>query len=69
MCKCSIHSSRQTPIHSLELAAIEAGGTDNGAPGIREKYHPNYYGAFVLDPEGHNVEVVCHEPETAEKIT
>jgi catechol 2,3-dioxygenase-like lactoylglutathione lyase family enzyme len=44
-------------------AAIEAGGVDNGPPGIREKYHPNYYGAFVLDPDGHNVEAVCHQPE------
>ena len=44
-------------------AAIAAGGKDNGAPGIREIYHPDYYGAFVLDPDGHNVEAVCHSPE------
>ncbi|HZP21779.1 MAG TPA: VOC family protein [Bauldia sp.] len=44
-------------------AAIAAGGKDNGGPGIRELYHPNYYGAFVLDPEGHNIEAVCHTPE------
>lgn len=44
-------------------AAIAAGGKDNGPPGIREIYHPNYYGAFVLDPDGHNVEAVCHQPE------
>jgi len=43
-------------------AAIAAGGRDNGAPGLRPHYHPNYYGAFVLDPDGHNIEVVCHEP-------
>ncbi len=43
--------------------AIAAGGTDNGAPGIRGHYHPNYYGAFVKDFDGHNVEVVCHKPE------
>ena len=43
--------------------AIQAGAKDNGAPGIREIYHPNYYGAFVLDPDGHNIEAVCHEPE------
>jgi catechol 2,3-dioxygenase-like lactoylglutathione lyase family enzyme len=43
-------------------AAIKAGGTDNGRPGIREHYHPNYYGAFVLDPDGHNIEAVCHAP-------
>lgn len=41
-------------------AAIAAGGTDNGAPGIREVYHPTYYGAFVLDPDGNNIEAVCH---------
>jgi predicted lactoylglutathione lyase len=44
-------------------AALSAGGTDNGAPGIRAIYHPNYYGAFVLDPDGHNIEAVCHRPE------
>jgi catechol 2,3-dioxygenase-like lactoylglutathione lyase family enzyme len=40
--------------------AIAAGGQDNGAPGIRPNYHPSYYGAFVLDPDGHNIEAVCH---------
>ena len=44
-------------------AAIAAGGTDNGKPGLREIYHPTYYGAFVLDPDGYNIEAVCHEPE------
>jgi len=43
-------------------AALAAGGTDNGVPGLRPHYHPNYYGAFVLDPDGHNVEAVCHTP-------
>jgi catechol 2,3-dioxygenase-like lactoylglutathione lyase family enzyme len=42
--------------------AIAAGGRDNGPPGIRPNYHPNYYGAFVLDPDGHNIEAVCHLP-------
>jgi len=46
-------------------AAIEAGGEDNGKPGIREIYHPNYYGAFVIDPDGHNIEAVCHSEEPA----
>lgn len=41
-------------------AAIAAGGKDNGKPGIREIYHPDYYGAFVFDPDGHNIEAVCH---------
>lgn len=44
-------------------AALAAGGKDNGAPGIREIYHPNYYGAFVVDPDGHNIEAVYHNPE------
>lgn len=42
-------------------AAIAAGGVDNGGPGVREIYHPDYYGAFVRDPDGHNVEAVCHD--------
>lgn len=44
-------------------AAIAAGGRDNGQPGLRPHYHPNYYGAFVLDPDDHNIEAVCHSPE------
>jgi len=44
-------------------AAIEAGASDNGPPGVREIYHPDYYGAFVIDPDGHNIEAVCHAPE------
>lgn len=43
-------------------AALAAGGRDNGPPGLRPHYHPDYYGAFVLDPEGHNIEAVCHKP-------
>ena len=42
-------------------AALAAGGRDNGAPGLRPHYHPNYYGAFVLDPDGMNIEAVCHK--------
>jgi catechol 2,3-dioxygenase-like lactoylglutathione lyase family enzyme len=44
-------------------AAIAAGGKDNGAPGLRPHYHSNYYGAFVFDPDGNNIEAVCHTPE------
>ncbi len=44
-------------------AALKAGGKDNGAPGIRAQYHPDYYGAFVIGPDGHNIEAVCHTPE------
>jgi catechol 2,3-dioxygenase-like lactoylglutathione lyase family enzyme len=47
-------------VDAFYKAALAAGGRDNGAPGIRAHYHPNYYGAFVLDPDGHNIEAVCH---------
>jgi catechol 2,3-dioxygenase-like lactoylglutathione lyase family enzyme len=43
--------------------ALAAGGTPNGEPGLRPEYHPHYYGAFVLDPDGYNIEAVCHQPE------
>jgi catechol 2,3-dioxygenase-like lactoylglutathione lyase family enzyme len=43
--------------------ALGAGGKDNGAPGLRPQYHPDYYGAFIIGPDGHNVEAVCHKPE------
>ena len=49
-------------VDAFHAAALEAGGTDNGAPGVREIYHPTYYGAYVLDPDGNNVEAVCHRP-------
>jgi catechol 2,3-dioxygenase-like lactoylglutathione lyase family enzyme len=50
-------------VDAFHAAALEAGGTDNGEPGVREIYHPTYYGAYVLDPDGNNIEVVCHTPE------
>ncbi|MCV3240128.1 VOC family protein [Mesorhizobium sp. ZC-5] len=50
-------------VDAFHAAAIAAGGKDNGAPGPRPHYHPNYYGAFVFDPDGNNVEAVCHAPE------
>lgn len=46
-------------------AALSAGGRDNGKPGIREVYHANYYGAFIIDPDGHNIEAVCHQESPA----
>lgn len=49
-------------VDAFYKAALAAGGRDNGAPGIRPHYHENYYGAFVLDPDGHNIEAVCHKP-------
>lgn len=50
-------------VRDFYRAALEAGGKDNGAPGLRPHYHPNYYGAFVIGPDGHNVEAVCHRPQ------
>ncbi len=50
-------------VDAFHRAALAAGGTDNGAPGLRPHYHPDYYGAFVHDPDGHNIEAVCHAPE------
>jgi len=74
LCICQ---SEQTPAHlhlaftaenrqqvdAFHRAALEAGGTDHGAPGLRPHYHANYYAAFVLGPDGHNIEVVCHTPQ------
>ena len=50
-------------VDAFHRAALAAGGKDNGAPGLRPQYHTNYYAAFVIGPDGHNIEVVCHEPE------
>jgi catechol 2,3-dioxygenase-like lactoylglutathione lyase family enzyme len=57
--------SRQQ-VDDFHRAALEAGGRDNGAPGLRPSYHAHYYAAFVIGPDGHNVEVVCHVPEAGE---
>ena len=50
-------------VEAFHAAAIAAGATDNGEPGLRPDYHPHYYGAFVIDLNGHNIEAVCHSPE------
>jgi catechol 2,3-dioxygenase-like lactoylglutathione lyase family enzyme len=50
-------------VRAFHAAALAAGAKDNGAPGLRPHYHQHYYGAFVLDPDGHNIEAVCHQPE------
>ena len=49
-------------VDAFHETALKAGGRDNGAPGLRPHYHPDYYGAFVLDPDGNNIEAVCHTP-------
>ena len=56
----AFEAATREAVDAFYKAAIAAGGHDNGAPGLREHYHPNYYGAFVLDPDGHNIEAVCH---------
>ena len=53
-------SDDRQSVDAFYHAALEAGARDNGAPGLRPNYHANYYGAFVLDPDGHNIEAVCH---------
>jgi catechol 2,3-dioxygenase-like lactoylglutathione lyase family enzyme len=57
----ALRAEKRSVVDAFYQAAIAAGGKDNGAPGVRAHYHPSYYGAFVLDPDGHNVEAVCHE--------
>lgn len=56
-------SPTRATVDEFHRAAMAAGGRDNGLPGLRPKYHPNYYGAFVLDPDGYNIEAVCHAAE------
>ena len=56
-------AANRQQVDAFHRAALAAGGKDNGGPGLRPKYHANYYAAFVIDPDGHNIELVCHEPE------
>jgi len=58
----AFHAGTRAQVDAFYKAAMAAGGRDNGGPGLRPHYHPSYYGAFVLDPDGHNIEVVCHAP-------
>jgi catechol 2,3-dioxygenase-like lactoylglutathione lyase family enzyme len=57
----ALAAETRAQVDAFHAAALEAGGTDNGAPGLRW-YHPDYYGGYVLDPDGHNIEAVCHLP-------
>jgi catechol 2,3-dioxygenase-like lactoylglutathione lyase family enzyme len=59
----ALATASRANVDAFHAIALAAGGRDNGAPGLRPQYHPNYYGAFVLDPDGHNIEAVCHAPE------
>ncbi len=65
--KAGVHlcfaSKSRANVDQFHAAALKAGGRDNGAPGLRKDYHEHYYGAFVLDPDGNNIEAVCHDPK------
>ena len=56
----ALRAENREQVDAFHAAALAAGGTDNGAPGPRPVYHPGYYGAYVLDPDGNNIEAVCH---------
>lgn len=58
----AFRAAGRAQVRAFYDAAIAAGAKDNGAPGVRPHYHEHYYGAFVHDPDGHNIEAVCHEP-------
>jgi catechol 2,3-dioxygenase-like lactoylglutathione lyase family enzyme len=58
----AIRADTRSVVDDFHAAALAAGGTDNGPPGLRPQYHPSYYGAFVHDPDGNNIEAVCHDP-------
>jgi catechol 2,3-dioxygenase-like lactoylglutathione lyase family enzyme len=59
----AILAKDRASVDAFHAAALAAGASDNGAPGLRPQYHPHYYGAFVRDADGHNIEAVCHTPE------
>ena len=61
----AFRAATRAQVRAFHAAALAAGGICNGPPGGRAQYHPNYYGAFVHDPDGHNIEAVCHDPEDA----
>jgi catechol 2,3-dioxygenase-like lactoylglutathione lyase family enzyme len=61
-CHIAWRAEARDDVEAFYRAALSAGAVDNGAPGLREHYHSNYYSAFVHDPNGHNIEVVCHSP-------
>jgi len=59
----ALRAPNRAAVDAFYAAAIAAGGTDNGGPGLRPHYSATYYAAFVFDPDGHNIEAVCHAPE------
>lgn len=64
-CHVAFSAADNAAVDAFYAAALAAVGRDNGPPGLRAHYHPGYYGAFVLDPDGHNIEAVCHGPAPA----
>ncbi len=61
----ALSASSRDQVAAFHREALLAGGTDNGGPGLRPQYHPGYYAAFVLDPDGHNIEAVFHDPSAS----
>ncbi|QQB37230.1 VOC family protein [Achromobacter deleyi] len=59
----AISADDHAQVDAFHRAALAAGGKDNGPPGLRPHYHPHYYAAFVISPDGHNLEAVCHRPQ------
>jgi catechol 2,3-dioxygenase-like lactoylglutathione lyase family enzyme len=59
----ALEARSRSDVDAFHAAALAAGGKDNGGPGLRPHYHPDYYGAFIFDPDGNNIEAVCHKPE------
>jgi catechol 2,3-dioxygenase-like lactoylglutathione lyase family enzyme len=59
----AVAAADRAAVRAFHAAALEAGGTERDAPRLRPEYHPTYYGAFVTDPDGYNLEAVCHAPE------
>ena len=62
-CHIAFRARSRAEVRAFHVAALAAGASDHGAPGLREHYHRHYYGAFVFDPDGRNIEAVCHDPE------
>ncbi len=58
----AFRAGSRAEVDAFHRAAVVAGGTNNGSPGLRPHYHPDYYAAFIIDPDGHNIEAVCHSP-------
>lgn len=61
-CHLAWRAPNRAAVDAFHAAALAQGGRDNGAPGLRPLYHPHYYGAFIIDPDGNNIEAVCHDP-------